>query len=312
MDILLSLSTVFPILIYMLLGAFLNHIKQLSVTTQAEMNKVIFTWFFPMVMFNNIYRTSLDEVLNAPFLITMVVLVLAVAVASIVLIPRVFPDKRQQGSMIQGIIRGNSLLFALPVVAAISGQDNTGLASLTVVVLVPIFNTICVVVLEALRGTQMRLWPLLKSVVKNPLILGALLGLAFKVLNIQLPAMVDQVVRSLAGLVTPLALIMLGAGLKFSDTMGYRKQLTVVAVVKLLAVPLLFVLTVRLLGFGQVETTTALAISAVPTAVSTFVMAKQMGADGVLAGQIVATTTSLSIVTVFLWVLALSGLGWIG
>lgn len=312
MNLLLSLSTVFPILAYMSLGALLNHLGRLSANTQNEMNKLIYSWFFPLVMFANIYRTDLGEVLNPPFLLTMVVLVLVMAAATLLIIPRLFSDKRQQGSIIQGIIRGNSILFAMPVVSAISGPDSTGLASLCVAVIVPIYNIIVVIQLEALRGSQMKAWPLMKSILKNPLIIGALAGLAAKLLQLQLPAILTSVIYDLAGLVTPLALILLGAGLKFADTLGYRKQLAVTALGKLILVPLLFVLSVRFLGFGHLETTTALALSAVPTAVSTFVMAKELGADGVLAGQIVATTTVGAVFSVFLWVLLLSGLGWIG
>ncbi len=312
MNLLLALSAVFPLLAYMLLGAFLNHIKQLSVTTQAEMNRIIFNWLFPLVMFSSIYRTNLTEVLNLPFLVTMGALTVITMAAALLLVPRFVQDKRQQGSMVQAIIRGNALLFALPVVSVLSGPENIGLASLCVATIVPAYNVFMVIYLEALRGGQMRLTPLVKSVLRNPLIVGAAAGLLFKALGVRLPQVIQTVVAQLAGLVTPLALIMLGAGLKFSDAVGYRRQLVGVSVAKLLLVPLLFVLGVRLMGFGRLETTTALALSAVPTAVSSYVMAKEMGADAVLAGQIVATTTVLSVATLFLWVLALSGLGWIG
>lgn len=312
MNLLLSLNTVLPILIYMLLGAFLNRIKCLSAQTRGEMNKIIFAWLFPLVMFSNIYRTDLEQVLNVPFLLTLLALVAVVVTASIVLIPRYFSDKRQQGSMIQAIIRGNTLLFALPMVSSISGPENMGLATLCVGLLAPLFNIICVVVLEVLRGAKMQLWPLMRSVARNPLVLGALAGVLFKVFDIRLPQVLFGVVGSLVGMVTPLALIMLGGSLRFADAVGYRRQITVVSVAKLLLVPLLFVLTVKLMGFGKLETTTALALSAVPPAVSTFVMAGELGADSVLAGQIVATTSALSVMTVFVWVLALSGLGWLG
>lgn len=312
MNLSLSLSAVFPILAFMLLGALLNRLGRLSANTQAEMNKIIFNWLFPLVMFSNIYRTSLGEVLNLPFLLALVGLVLAASLIVILVTPRFIKDRRQLGSMVQGIIRGNSMLFALPVVSAISGPENTGLASLCVAIVVPVVNIICVIVLEALRGEKLRPAKLLVSILKNPLIFGALAGLLFKALGLRLPQMVAEVVYDLAGMVTPLALIMLGAGLKFSDTLGYRAQLAAAAAAKLLLMPLFIVLAIKLMGFGKPETTVALALAAVPTAVSTFVMAKEMGADGVLAGQIVATTTVLSVFTVFLWVLALSGLNWIG
>ena len=105
---------------------------------------------------------------------------------------------------------------------------------------------------------------------------------------------------------------MLGGGLRIADTVTYRRELVVVSVAKLLLVPLLFVLTVKLLGFDKVAVTTAMALGAVPNAVSSYVMAKEMEADSVLAGQIVAVTTVLSMASVFLWVFVLSNLGWIG
>ena len=110
---------------------------------------------------------------------------------------------------------------------------------------------------------------------------------------------------------TPLALVMLGADMRFSDTVKYKKELLIVCLLKLVAVPLLTVLTVKALGFDKIAVTTAMAMTAVPTAVSSYVMAKELGADGVLAGQIVAVSTAVSILTVFLWVFSLSSLGWI-
>ncbi|NLA53206.1 MAG: AEC family transporter, partial [Clostridiales bacterium] len=69
---------------------------------------------------------------------------------------------------------------------------------------------------------------------------------------------------------------------------------------------------IKALGFDKTAVLTAMALSAVPTAVSSYPTAKAMGADAVLAGQIVAVTSTLSILTVFLWVLSLSAMGWIG
>lgn len=312
MDFWLSVSAVLPILIYMGLGALLNRRGMLSPVTQGQMNKIIFSYLFPLVMFNNIYRTDLGSVLNGPFLLTMVALVLLVVLLTVLLVPRSFSGRPAQGTLMQAIIRGNSILFALPVVATISGPENTGLASLCIAVVVPLYNIICVIILESLRGEKLKPLSLLLSILKNPLVLGALVGLGVKAAGIGLPDVLEKVAANLAGIVTPLALIMLGAGLKLSDTLTYRKELVYVSVVKLLLVPLLFVLPVHFLGFGRVAVTTAMAMGAVPTAVSTYVMAKEMGADHVLAGQVVAVTTVLSVGSLFLWVLVLSGLGWIG
>ena len=48
---------------------------------------------------------------------------------------------------------------------------------------------------------------------------------------------------------------------------------------------------------------------ATPSAVASYPMAVAMGADGKLAGQLVCTTTLLSIITIFLWTFILRSLG---
>ncbi len=312
MNLMLPVTTVLPIFFYMAAGALLRSLKKLSDSTVAQMNKIIFSYLFPFVMFNNIYKTELDKVLNGPFLAVMLGLVLLTALLAVLFIPRFTDKKPVQGSMIQAIIRGNSILFALSVVSTIAGPENTGLASLCVAVVVPIYNIICVIVLETLRGGSLKPLNLGLSLLKNPLIMGALLGIGAQLIDLKLPRVFEDIISDAASLVTPLALLMLGAGLKFSDTLSYRREIILVAIVKLLIIPLVYVLVVKLMGFDRVALTTALAMSSVPTAVSTYVMAQEMGADGVLAGQLVAVTSVLSIVTVFLWVLLLSSIGWIG
>lgn len=87
------------------------------------------------------------------------------------------------------------------------------------------------------------------------------------------------------------------------------KQLVVVVLIKLVLAPLLIVGGAWLLGFRGVPLVSIFALCCVPTAVSSYTMAVEMGADGPLAGEILAVTTVSSIVTVFLWVSVLSSMG---
>ena len=50
--------------------------------------------------------------------------------------------------------------------------------------------------------------------------------------------------------------------------------------------------------------------AAAPTAVASVAMSYELGGDGELAAQIVATTSLLSLVTMFLWILLLRGMGY--
>ena len=312
MNLMLAVSAVLPILIYMAGGAMLKRAKMLSDTTLNEVNRIIFSYCFPFLIFNSIYRTNLQEALNPGFLWAMVVLFLLVTAIVLLIFPKRFPSKPVLGSVLQDVVRSNSLLFALPVVIAISGKDQAGLASLSIAVMVPLSNIVSVIILEVLRGEKLRLKNLFLSIIKNPIIAGALAALLIKGLGIRFPAVAERIIADIAALVTPIALVTLGAGLKLTDTVYYKRELRAVSIMKLLITPLIFVLVIKALGFDKTAVLTAMALSAVPTAVSSYPTAKAMGADAVLAGQIVAVTSTLSILTVFLWVLSLSAMGWIG
>ncbi len=312
MSFLLAFATVFPMFFYMASGFALRKGGRLSSGTVSQINWLVYAYCFPFVLFNNVYKVDLNLAKNAPFIAALAGIVLTVTLLMVFLIPLYTRSKPVQGSMMQGIIRNNALLFALPVVVTILGQENAGLVSLAIATIVPFYNIICVVILESLRGGRVRPLKLFVSVLKNPVIVGALAGLFARLSGLRLPSYMQSVVSGIASLVTPVALVMLGADIRFSDTVKYKKELTLVCVVKLLLVPLLAVLTVKLLGFDRIAVTTAMAFFCVPTAVSSYVMARELGADGVLAGQIVAVTTVASILSVFLWVFTLSSLGWIG
>lgn len=308
----MAFTAVFPILFYLLSGAAMRRGRLLSDTTLNEINRIVFLFCFPFAVFNSIYKTDLREMLNPGFIAVISGLILFAAGCAVLILPRFFKEKPVLGSMLQGIVRINVLLFSLPVVVAINGADKAGLASLSIAFLTPLTNVISVIILETLRGDRVKPGKLILSIFTNPIIAGAVAGILVQLSGLRLPVMAEGVVDSVAGLVTPVALVMLGGGLKLADAVSYRRELTLVALIKLFFLPLLSVLTVKALGFDKTVVATALALTAVPTAVSSFPMAKAMGADASLAGQIVVTTSVLSVVTIFLWVLILSAIGWIG
>jgi predicted permease len=150
------------------------------------------------------------------------------------------------------------------------------------------------------------------DVLKNPLIVGALCAFFLRFIGLKLPNAVTGVIKSIASLTMPLALVVLGAGLTFTDTKKYKKELFVVCLGKLVLLPLMFFLVTKLFGFGRMHSTVALIIAAVPTAVSSYQFAVYLKGDGPLAAQIVAATSVFSIVTIFLWMYFLSLFGLIG
>ena len=152
---------------------------------------------------------------------------------------------------------------------------------------------------------------LLKQVIKNPLIIATLLGIIFIILKINIPKPIYKTLSDISKIATPLAFIVLGAELEFGNMVKNIKYLISANILRLIGNPLITVGVGKLVGFQGIELVALLSMSACPTAVASYTMAKEMNADGDLAGEIVATTSMLSIFTIFCWVLILKNLEWI-
>lgn len=222
-------------------------------------------------------------------------------------VPLFNEEKPVQGSVSQGIFRGNQLLYALPVLTTIYGQDNIGVSVACISVVVPFINVLVVLMLESKRGTKTNIGILLINILKNPIIIGAIAGVIVKAADWKIPSVFAKVVSDMNAAITPIALVLLGAGLNFGKMRRDSGQLIFVCISKLILVPCVFVGAGYLLNFRGIDLTTIFVLSAVPTAVSSYVTAKEMDADGELAGEIVAFTSVFSIITIFLWLLLLTG-----
>lgn len=307
MNLYLSFSVVFPLCVYILLGILAGKMHILEDKTISQVNKLIFKVLFPVVMFDNIVGAG-DALRTGDLSIVLffALVVLAAFLLLMLLVPLFIHSRPRQGSFIQGSFRANSILFAMPVVTTLCGKENIGIASVCLAVIVPIYNVLSVICLETRRGGKIHFLSILKGIATNPLILGAAAGILFVLTGLQLPELLVTPINALSSIVTPLALIVLGAGLRFT---GIRKDLlplSAVAVIKLVLIPGIVVLGGILLGYRSVALASLLGLSCVPTAVASYPMAEQMGGDGPFAGEIVAFTTVFSMFTVFLWVTALN------
>ena len=307
MDFSLSFQVVFPLCVYMGIGAIARAAGLITPETSGAMNRFAFRTLFPLMMFENVLNAG--DALGGEGIQAMLYLLAAntaVFVLLMLLIPCFEKSRPRQASMIQGAFRSNSILFAIPIVSTICGPENTGVVSLCVSVLVPWYNVLCVFALESKRGGRVNIRKLIRGIFTNPLILGALAGIAAVLTGLRVPPVLKTPLHTLASMVTPLSLILLGVELRFSGIRSDWKQLAVVSAIKLVLSPLLIVGCAWALGFRGIPLVSIFALCCVPTAVSSYTMAVEMDADGPLAGEILAATTILSIVTVFLWVSFLS------
>ena len=313
-NFLLAFNVVFPIFLIMMLGVILKRKNMVDDKSLNVMNSLIFRLFMPTLLFFNIYNTgdlstlSFNnlKLLAYAFISILIVLFLA----WLIYMPNV-KDKKKLSVLIQGVYRGNFVLFGLAIADSLYGKENLGTVSLLTAIVIPTFNVIAVILLEYYSGNEVNKIKLIKQVFKNPLIIATLTAIVFLVLKINIPKPVYKAIGDISKIATPLAFLVLGAGLKFGNILKNLKYLISVNILRLIGNPLITVGIGKLLGFQGIELVALLSMSACPTEVVSYTMAKEMNADGDLAGEIVATTSMLSIFTIFCWVLVLKNLSWI-
>lgn len=304
-----ALSAVIPMFCLMSIGAFVKYQKWLSDEELNHMNRMVFRVFFCCMMFHSIYTTNLATTFRPKLMLFGACSVLTVFMLLMLIVPRLEPDNRRRGVIVQAIFRSNFVLMGVPIVANIFGDENIAVTTMMIAVVIPMYNILAVFALETFRGGQFALLPILRGIFTNPMILGAIAGAVLLNLNIHVPAPVLKPIGQISAATTPVALIILGASFKFGSTHEHRKQLFGCVFGRLILVPSLVLLTAIALGFRGVDFVTLIAIFGTPCAVVSFAMAQQMGGDADLAGNCVVFTSALSCLTIFCWILLFKTLG---
>lgn len=310
-NLILSFSVVLPLVILMLLGIFMRRINLFDSETVLKLNKAVFQVFLPVLIFNNVYTSSIEDIKNIKPAIFGASVLAGAFIVTMLLIPFIEKDNRKRGVMVQGMCRSNFVIFGIPLALSLCGPEVMGKVSVEVTIVIPVINILSVVALELFRGGRPNVKKMIKGVITNPLIIGSLLGILTLISGIKFPKVIDTSLSDIAKIATPLSLIILGASINFGAIHKNLRQLIITLCGKLVLVPLVGLTIAIACGMPKEDIAVFISVFASPTAVSSYSMAQQMDGDGDLAAQIVAFGTTFSIVTVFLWVFILKQLSFI-
>lgn len=310
-NLLLSLNVVLPLAIILGVGMLVKKIGIIDDRSLGQVNKLTFRVFLSTNLFMNVYSMSDNGLFTRENLfpiIYAIAWILVLIVVSLFLFKRLVPDHRVYPVLVQGVYRSNLVLFGLPVCMLLYPDKNLSMIYLAIALIVPLYNVSAVFIFEDYNASGISVLKVIRDVFKNPLVDGAILGFIFWALKIPLPQPVKSALSSMALVATPLAFVVLGASIQIHTIMGRLKNILTASLLRLVFVPGIVILPALAMGMRDLAIVTLISIFASPAAVSSFTMAKEEGADEQLAAGIVAATTLLSIVTVFVWIFVLKNL----
>jgi predicted permease len=276
-----------------LCGYLLCRHTALNRTVWEQAEKLVYFFFFPVLLFHSIVRSPLD-LSAASGLIASGLTLAATGIAVSYALPRL-PwlgsriDARQHAASAQIAFRFNSFI-GLAIAERLAGAQGLLLIAVLIGVCVPVFNTAAI-------------WPMTRhsqghfgrELMRNPLIIATASGLLANLLGFHIPAWLEPSVSRIGAASLALGLMAAGAGMQFGSLAKAKTLAVAVLTIKHLLLPLVALLLSRLFGLSALQALVLLAFSALPTAPTAYVLAARMGYDGTLVAGLVTLSTLLGL-----------------
>ncbi len=311
-ELIFSLNATIPIFLLMILGYTLKQIKMVDEPFIKTLNKFNYNVTLPVLVFRDLSQSDFLQVWDTKYVLFCFLVTLFCILSIWFLAVFCLKNKDIVGEFVQASYRSSAAVLGIAFIQSIYG--NSGMAPLMIIGTVPLYNVAAVLILSftgpAAKGlNRAALKKSILGILTNPIILGILAGMLASVCGLDLPIILDKTVNNVAVLASPLALIGLGAGFEGGKAIKLVKPTLITTTVKLVIWPLLFLPLAILLGFRNEMLIALLVMLGAPTTPSCYIMARNMGHDGVLtSGAVVATTLFSSItLTVALFILKSMG-----
>ena len=310
-DLIFSLNATLPVFLLMVAGGVLGRLGFLPGAFCKAADRLTFTVTLPVMLFLDMAGLDIRRDFEPKFVLFCAGATLAGILATWALARALMRDKAVVGEFVQAAYRSSAAVLGVAFIQNIYGSS--GMAPLMILGSVPLFNIFAVLILmiESPQHQTPRPARVLRGVLTNPILLGIVAGTVFSLLPVQMPAIAEKTLTSLSSLTTPLALLSIGASFKGASAIRRAGPTLAAAFIKTVGLSLVFIPCAVALGFRQQELVALLIMLGSPTTPSAYVMARNMGHEGVLTASAVALTTLLSALTLTGWIFVLRSGGWL-
>lgn len=297
-EVLTSVSPVFGII---LLGFLLARHGGISKDTGPGLAAFIFTFAVPALIFRTIVVADLGQldivpVIGAFFGGAAVVWVLGSLIAAIAM----RRSAEETAALGFAVGFGNVLILGIPIL--INQFGPSALPPLLVIVAldIPIMwvaATVQIAVFRPSGGVPLgqSLWRVLVTLIRNPVIVAAFLGIAVRQAGTGVPDVADRVIDLLGQAALPGALFSLGMTLSTFQLRGAAGMLSVIGTLKLAVMPLIvWILAVHVFGLASRDVAILTLAAACPVGINAYLFAARTGAMAQNVAAAIAVTTAIS------------------
>lgn len=205
-------------------------------------------------------------------------------------------------SIVQGGIRFNTYVF-LALSASIFGDSGLAMAAVIITFAIPILNIFCITIFALYsQNSKINFLYLLNSILRNPLIISCLIGSLINFSSISIPISIEKLLQILSNAALPLGLLSIGYTLVLKEIKSSKKDLTISTIAKFLILPVTIYLFAKLFELDNSMISILVLFAIMPTAPSSFILARQLNGNLPLMTSIITVQTLLSVLFLAIFV----------
>ena len=295
-----TLNAIAPIFLIILIGYLLFRTAIVGEQVWSAIEHICFYLLLPFLIIRTLSRANLGDVPLVDFMTVLVVAIIGMSILLILAYSLVRGRYPTSGpsftSLFQGATRFHGFV-ALAIIGPLFGDEGVTLAAIALAIMVPLLNTTSVIVLSVYGHGSNNIDPqqILKQIVKNPLIIACAVGLLLNWSGI--PDIAFSAVEIIGNGGLGLALLAVGAGMRPGHAANNKLLVFIGVFIRLIGMPAIIITMAWLVGLEGLPRTIAIIAGAVPTAASSYVMARKMGGNAELMSNIVTFQIIASFVT---------------
>lgn len=294
------LNSLFPIFVLLLFGAVLKHRGLTDTLFLNTSDRLIYYFFFPLMLFWKIGGASLDQGIDWDFCMACLCALVAMYLLSTLIIKLQPISDFQAGSFSQSCYRFNTYIGVAVILNSL-GAEGVKYFGIMIGFTIPLINlfavSTCIWFSGVDVGLRRRIIIVGRSLISNPLILGCLAGIAYSRLFGSFPVFINNALSLISSVALPLALISIGGSLSFAGVRGNLGPALLAALLKLAVLPALGWVFFALFNVTGLPFKVGMIFLALPASTAIYVLSSQMRSDTNLASASIVLSTVLSFIS---------------
>jgi len=299
------LNAMLPMAVFLAAGYIMKKLGLAGDSARNFISKFLYYFAMPGLAFRSVASFSFSESFVPELVLHNLTTMTAVFLVSITFMFMI-RDRRKRGSAHMAVYRGNQAYIGMYAARGMYGELALSKSAVINGFENPLVNILAVTGMEILNGNSREHGFLKKfakvflNVLRNPFVIAVVLGMVESLVNTGVLGIhaLDKTLELAGNTALPLALVLIGTSITFTYMKENMSLVLLLGTIKVIVVPAIAYLSGRFIfGLSGADLGLGVVMLGTPVAVSSYVFAREMGADEKLMASCIGISTILSIFT---------------